>query len=185
MSNRILISGMLVLALGAFGRPSSAQAPDRSVSVMAGGFTYDFGGDRTSPLVGLRFDQRISRHLVAEVGASWALVDVDIVDYSAPDPTVSEGRSSLGSATVGLQAELPLERVRPYAGVSVGLFTRVDHPSGGDRFVRPMTAFPVGVRVPLGARALARAEARLRFDEHQSGGSAMDTELLVGLGWKF
>jgi hypothetical protein len=183
MSKRILSVAAGVLAIAAFTTFAAAQAPERTLSVMTGGFQYDFGGDATSPIATVRLDRRLSNNFVAELGVSWALAKVDIVDNTVPEPTVAEGRSSLGTATVGVQAELPLGPVRPYVGIAAGLFGRVDHPEHGDRFLRTTMAFPVGVRWPLGDRLTVRGEARVRFDEHQNGASAFDNELLFGFGW--
>lgn len=180
----ISTAGLLLGALILVPSAASGQVPERSVSLLVGGFSYDFGGDETFPMAALRLDHRISPHLVAELGTSYALARVDVVDHSQPDPTVREENSSITAATVGIQAELPLRHVRPYAGIAAGLFGRFDA-GGGDRFLRTTTAFPVGVRIPASDRLTARAEVRLRFDEHQDGGSAVDTEMLLGIGWRY
>ena len=183
---RTMTSAMLLAAAtAALPAAAAAQAPgERSISLLVGGFTYDMGGDATSPMAALRVDRRLSRHLVAELGFSLARAEVTLVDESTSEPVAREAESSIALGTVGLNAELPLAHVRPYAGVAVGMFGRFD-PEGGDRFVRPSLAFPLGARADLGDRLGARAEARLRFDEHQGGASAVDTELLAGVTWRF
>jgi hypothetical protein len=178
------LGGIFALALLAAPATTHAQSGDRAVSLLAGGFTYDYAGDGTFPIAALRLDRRISGRLVSEVGVSYARVDVTLVEETATDPLPREARSNIFAATVGLQAELPLRHATPFVGIASGLFGRFD-PEGGDRFVRMTTQFPIGLKVPLGSALGLRGEARFRLDEHQSGSSAADTELLIGLSWSF
>jgi hypothetical protein len=176
-------AALLSLASAAPGT-ANAQDSERHLSILAGGFTYDFGGDATSPAAAVRVDTRLSRHLIGEVGFSYSSVPVTIVNNAEPDPTSREARSNIMALTAGVQAELPLSFARPFVGIAAGIFGRFD-PKGGDRFVLSTMAFPVGVRVPVTERVGARAEARIRFDDHQGGTTAADSELLVGLTWRF
>ena len=96
--------------------------------------------------------------------------------------------ASLLTATVGLNAELPIPIVRPYVGAAVGLGARFDGDGEtyeGDTFVRPMFAFPVGVRIPISPRLGLRAEARFRFDEQTDGRSMTNVEQTVGVSFGF
>ena len=189
-STRLLVPALATLAAAAIllvASPVAGQRvdgrPTSSVALVFGGFSYDHGGDRTYPMAGLRLERRLSRHLITEVAVSAARVEVDIVDNTQPEPTVERGTSGIGAAMVGVQAELPVRGIRPYVGIAAGLFGRFDS-EGGDRFLRTTTAFPVGVRIALTDRLDYRAEVRARFDEHQSGGSAADAEITLGLGWR-
>lgn len=174
---------------GALATPNTGTAqtaPDRTLSIMAGGFSYDYDSDQMAPMGALRLDRRISNVLIAEVGVSYARATLDIVDHTPPDPVSREGTGSLGTATVGVQAELPLAYLRPYVGIATGLFVKAEHGQpGANRFMRTTTEFPVGVRIPVAQRVVARAETRLRFDEHTGGDSSVNAELTFGLGWKF
>lgn len=163
-------------------RPAAAQQGESTISVLAGGLSYDFEGDGTFPAAALRLDRRVAGSILAEVGFSYALADVQVVDYTTPDPSLVPTNSSITAATVGVQAELPLARVRPYIGIAAGLFGRFDH-ERGDRFLRTTMAFPIGVRVPVARGLGLRGELRVRFDEHQGGGSSVNSELLAGLSW--
>jgi hypothetical protein len=146
-----------------------------------GALSYDRADDDNFPMAALRVDWRLRHWLRSEVGIAYALADIPRPGATAADDDIN---SSLLAATVGLQAELPVPYVRPYVGASAGLFGRFDE-EGGDRFVRPTMAFPVGVRIPFSSRLGLRAEARFRFDEHEDGRSSPDVEQTVGvsIGW--
>jgi hypothetical protein len=133
---------------------------------MVGALNTDFAGDDNFPMAALRADWRLRRWLRSELGVSYALGDVP-----APGDAAGERSTSLATATVGIQAELPFRYLRPYAGVATGLFGRFDE-SGGARFVRTTQEFPVGVRVPVSSRLALRAEARFRFDQHENNTTA-------------
>jgi hypothetical protein len=157
-------------------------APWREASLVVGVLNYDFANDDNFPMAALRFDWRLTRYLRSELSIAYAVAQVD-------DPA-GEGdmNSSLGAATVGLRAELPLPFVRPYVGAAMGLFARVDEKDedeGGVRSIRPTHAFPVGVRIPLSERVALRGEVRWRFDQHQGGSTAVDIEKTAGLSFAF
>ncbi|HEU4630275.1 MAG TPA: hypothetical protein VFS08_11065 [Gemmatimonadaceae bacterium] len=158
------------------------RSPARQLSLSVGVLRYDPADDDNFPMAALRVDWRLRHWLRSEVGLAYALADV--TPAGAPAGSDEEINSSLLAATVGVQAELPVPYVRPYVGAAAGLFGRLDE-EGGDRFVRPTMAFPVGIRIPLSSRLGLRAEARWRFDEHETGGSAVDVEQTVGVsfGW--
>ncbi|HEX6629740.1 MAG TPA: hypothetical protein VF048_01560 [Gemmatimonadaceae bacterium] len=153
----------------------------RQLSLSVGALRYDRADDDDFPMAALRVDWRLRRWLRSEVGLAYALADIPRPDATAGDDDIN---SSLLAATVGLQAELPTPYVRPYVGAAAGLFGRFDE-EGGDRFVRPTMAFPVGVRIPFSPRLGLRVEARWRFDEHEDGRSSPDVEQTVGvsIGW--
>ena len=151
----------------------------REATLAVGVFDYDVADDQTFPMAALRVDWRLTRYLRAEFSAAYATGDVE--DGVGTDDDI---RTSLGAATVGLRAELPWPYIRPYVGAAGGLFGRYDE-EGGDRFVRPTHAFPVGVRIPLSDRLALRGEVRFRFDEHQGGGTAVNAEQSAGLSFVF
>jgi hypothetical protein len=146
---------------------------------MVGALNTDFAGDDNFPMAALRADWRLRRWLRSELGVSYALGDVP-----APGDAAGERSTSLATATVGIQAELPFRYLRPYAGVATGLFGRFDE-SGGARFVRTTQEFPVGVRVPVSSRLALRAEARFRFDQHENNTTAANVEQTAGLSFAF
>jgi hypothetical protein len=156
--------------------------PSREASLVVGVLSYDFANDDNFPMAALRFDWRLTRFLRSELSVSYAVAQVD-------DPTgAGDMNASLGAATVGLRAELPIPFVRPYVGAAMGLFGRVDakdKDAGGSRSIRPTHAFPVGVRIPLSDRAAIRGEVRWRFDQHQGGLTAVDIEKTAGLSFAF
>jgi hypothetical protein len=152
----------------------------RQLSLMVGVLDSDFDNDESFPMAALRADWRLSRWVRSEVDATYAVGELE---SGAPTGDVS---TSLFTATVGIQGELPLPFVRPYAGAAVGLFGRFDEKgSGGERFVRTTTAFPVGLRLRFSPRLALRAEARFRFDAHPSGATAANVEQTAGLSVTF
>lgn len=148
--------------------------PARQVALMVGAFRYALGGRETIPTAALRGDWRIGRLVRGELGVAYGFGDV---------PRVT-GAGVIGShvvaPTLGLTAELPTPWVRPYLGAAAGLVGRFDE-RGGERFVRPTLAVPVGVRAHLSPRLALRAETRFRFDQHPSGASAPNAEFTAGL----
>ncbi|HEX2189668.1 MAG TPA: hypothetical protein VHG51_12255, partial [Longimicrobiaceae bacterium] len=156
------------------------DAPRRAVSLMAGGFGSDINEGATFGIAAARLDQRFSRVLVGEVGLSYARGQVELADHTQGTPTFAMATTSLATATVGVQAQLPLAFAQPYVGLASGLYLRMD-PAGGHRFLYTTTEFPVGVRVPLTRRLGGRAEVRLRYDEQQGNGPALGAEATAGV----
>ncbi len=165
----------------------------RQLTLAVGVLRYRPDGDDNHPMAALRADWRLRSWLRSELGASYAMAELDI---PTEDGAVREDVSShLLTATVGLLAEAPFPYFRPYVGAAAGLFARFDGESDdedaaggdaeGDSFVRPTMAFPVGVRIPITPRLGLRAEARFRFDEHRDGRSATNVEQTVGLSFGF
>jgi hypothetical protein len=155
------------------------RPPSRNLSLMVGVLNYDFADDDNFPMAALRADWRLTRFLRGEVDASYATGDVP-----ADVATGGERSTSLATATLGVQAELPFRYVRPYVGVAAGLFGRFDE-GDGPSFVRPTTAFPVGVRIPFSPRLALRGELRWRFDQHENNSTAVDVEQTAGLSFSF
>ena len=156
--------------------------PSRNLSLMVGALDYDYADDQF-PMAALRGDWRLTRFLRGEMGVSYALGDVP-----AGDAAGSTRNTSLATATIGIQAELPIPFVRPYVGAAAGLFGRFDEggdDAGGSSFVRPTTAFPVGVRIPVSSRLALRAEARFRYDQHENNTTAANVEKTAGLSFSF
>lgn len=178
-------SAALAVLLAAAPSPASAQAagdpaPRRSVSLMLGGFGTDVSEGRTFGIAAARADWRLSRWLLAETGLSYARGEVEMANNGSGTPTYSMETTGLGTATVGVQAQLPLPRVRPYVGIATGLYLRLDKP-GGHRFLSTTHEFPAGVRIPLSERLGARAEVRLRYDQQQFSGQELGAETTLGL----
>jgi hypothetical protein len=156
----------------------------RSVAVMAGGLMYDFEGDQTKLMLSGSADWQITKHLIVELGSTWSRFDISRLDHTQ-NPVVSvPSTTQLFTGTVGVQGQLQLGRVRPYLGAATGVFVRYDA-EGGDRFIRPSTSFPLGVRIDVLDRFGIRGELRARFDEHQSGASGINLEQTLGVSVRF
>ena len=153
---------------------------DRRLSLVVGVLNVEQPGDDANfPMAALRAEWRLGRFVRSELGASFALGEFDAIA-----PATEDVSSSLATATLGVQAELPLPLIRPYVGAAAGLHGRWVEGDGAS-FVRPTVAFPVGVRLPLSSRLSLRAEARWRFDEQESGASAVNVEQTAGLSVAF
>jgi hypothetical protein len=153
---------------------------DRYISLMVGALNADFAEDRNFPMAALRADWRLTRLVRAELDATYALVEVARPPGSADE----DANSNVFTSSLGVQAELPLDIVRPYVGAAVGLFGRFDQ-EGGRRFVRPTHAFPLGLRVMVSPRLALRGEVRWRFDSSPSGASSVDREHTAGLSFSY
>lgn len=157
------------------------REPARRMTLAVGALNYE-PTDDDLPMAALRTDWRLSRWLRSELGVSYAMGEVDV---PGTDGSV-EADTHLLNATVGLNAELPVPVVRPYVGIAGGLFARFGDDAGGDDFVRPSVAVPVGLRIAITPRLGLRTEARWRFDQHKgSGDSAVDREITAGLSFGF
>ncbi len=156
------------------------RAPDREVQMSVGALR-SADDDTQLPMAAMRVDWRLRRWLRSEVGLSYAIGTYNPAGNGViPAPSRA---LQLGSATIGLRAELPAPFVRPYVGVAVGLAYRNEE--DGDPYTRTMMAFPAGVRVPLSNRVSLRAEARFRFDQRRAGGEAIGVEQTGGLSIVF
>jgi hypothetical protein len=156
------------------------QGPERRLSLLVGALNVEQPGDDTNfPMAALRAEWRLGRFVRSELGASFALGE-----FAAVAPGGEDVSSSLATATLGVQAEMPLPFIRPYVGAAAGLHGRWDEGDGAS-FVRPTISFPAGVRLPLSSRLALRAEARWRFDEQESGASAINVEQTAGLSVAF
>jgi hypothetical protein len=163
------------------------RVPDREITMSVGALRSQ-DDDENLPMAALRTDWRLKRWLRSEVGVSYAVGSTErregIPALPPPSSIAPESKSlMIGSATVGLRAELPARYTRPYIGVAGGLTYRDEE--DGSRYVRTMMAFPTGVRFTLSDRVSLRAEARWRFDQRRSGGEAVRVERTGGLSVVF
>jgi hypothetical protein len=170
----------------AYDRYDRGYTRGRQLSLMVGVLDSDFAGDENFPMAALRADWRLSRFVRSEVDATYAVGELEFGPTTTPGAPSGDVNTSLFTATVGIQGELPIPFVRPYAGAAVGLFGRFDEKgAGGERFVRTTTAFPVGVRIRFSQRLALRAEARFRFDADPDGATAGNVEQTAGLSFTF
>ena len=177
---------LVAAALVAGADGAAAQNGSRMLTARAGGFMYDRGGDATNLMLGVGVDWSLSKHVLAEVDATWTGADGSFVDYSSPTaPVIVETRTHLATATAGVQAQALIGPVRPYIGMAGGLYVHYDEKDGGDRFPRYTVAFPAGVRVDITSRLALRGELRARFDVEQDGGSGANLEQTLGLALRF
>lgn len=174
------------LVLSGAADAAAQQAGLRTATVRAGGLMYDRGGDATHMMVGLGADWTLTRHVLVEVEATWTPVKETWHDFAQPQTTPpTHTRLHLATATTGLQAQAILGPLRPYVGMAGGLFVHYDQKADGDRFPSFTVNFPAGLRADITDRFVLRGELRARFDVQQSGGSGVNLEQTVGLGFRF
>ena len=167
-------------------RRDSDRMASRSLTLSVGALRYRDAADDNHPMAALRAEWRLRHWLRSELGMSYALANLDVASDGAE--ATEEIDASLLTATLGLNAELPIPVVRPYVGAAVGLGARFDGDGDtyeGDTFVRPVFAVPVGIRIPVSSRLGLRAEARFRFDEQRDGRSMTNVEQTVGVSFGF
>ncbi len=157
------------------------RMPDREITMSVGALRSN-DDDENLPMAAIRTDWRLRRWLRSELGVSYAVGSTERPEGGA---VILPNSKSLmiGSATVGLRAELPTRYVRPYVGVAAGLAYRDEE--DGARYARTMLAFPTGLRLTLSDRISLRAEARWRFDQRRSGGETVRVEQTGGLSIVF
>lgn len=161
-----------------YGRES--EVAYRDLTFLVGALRSDEDG-QNFPMAAMRVNWRLRRWLRTELGASYGVGSRDIL--ASNGQRLDDARVQLGTATLGLQAQLPLEYVRPYVGVAAGLFGR--HEEGGDKFVRTTMAFPAGLRVMLSPRLALQGEVRWRFDQQERAGQAANIEKTGGISVAF
>ena len=178
--SRLALAALLAAAPAASAQAGGDPAPRTSVSLMLGGFGTDVAEGSTFGIAAARADWRLSRWILAEAGVSYARGEVEVARHDAGTATYRMEPTGLSTATVGVQAQLPLPYVQPYVGIATGLYMRLDVP-GGHRFLSTTQEFPAGVRVPLTDRLGARGEVRLRYDQQQFNGQELGAETTVGV----
>lgn len=177
------LAALLGAAPAASAQAAGDAARPTSVSLMLGGLGTDVSEGETFGMAAARADWRLSRWLLAEAGVSYARGEIEMTRHGGGTPSFYMDNTGLGTATVGVQAQLPLPHVQPYVGIATGLYLRLDKP-GGHRFLSTTHEFPAGVRVPLTRRLGARAEVRLRYDQQQFSGQEFGAETTVGLSFR-
>ena len=157
-----------------------SPTPDREITMSVGALRSDDDSENL-PMAAIRTDWRLRRWLRSEVGVSYAIGSTERLENGVIP--ADERTLQLGTATVGLRAELPARYLRPYVGIAAGLAVRAEE--DGAKYVRTTMAFPAGVRVVLSDRVSVRAEARFRFDQRRGGGEAYRVEQTGGLSVAF
>ncbi|HEY0018195.1 MAG TPA: outer membrane beta-barrel protein [Longimicrobium sp.] len=177
------IVGATLAAAALAASPAAAQTAEQgaTVTVQGGGFSYSREGGDLIPMGAVRVDWPVSRYLRAEVGSSYARPGTTMTRPIAQGVQEAyQTHSSLATATVGLQAQLPTRLATPYVGIATGLFGRLD-PDGGDRFIRPTQEVMAGLRVPVRGGIGLRGELRYRMDQHQDGVTGSNMEHTLGV----
>jgi hypothetical protein len=181
---KVLVMTVGMISAAAAAAPAQDMT-ERSATLRAGGLMYDRGGDATKLMLGAGMDWTLSRHVLAEVEGTWASFDEVYYEFGTGVVNEFETSTHLATATAGVQAQALLGRVRPYVGMSAGLFVRYDEKGGGDRFINRTFSIPAGLRVDVTDRFAVRGELRARFDTHQDGGSGTNVEQTLGVSFRF
>lgn len=173
-----LLGLLLMLPVGARAQGEPELLPAPGVALVAGVVSTDFGdGDPTGDGVvfGMRLDLPLGSHLVLEPSAERLALD-----YAGDD---GEDTSVRWQADFALRGEVPLGRVRPFAGGSLGaLLWPSDTRAPEDDFVTATYGGLVGAALMLTDRVGVRGEARFRWLD---GLESRTTTLAAGLSWRF
>jgi hypothetical protein len=198
----------LLLGLGALGsgprlaRAQAGAAAPRGPAVTFVGGAFGGGAAATGgrhPLVGARAARALRPWLVGEAGAALTSAvrpvgrrpsgqAVRLVDGRTVELRVASAdrlKIPILTPELGVQAQLPLGRLRPYAGAGAGLLVALGGGDTGEYFVRPAVFGAAGLRVDLGRRLGARGEVRLRADSYPGASAVRTTEQTAGLSWQF
>jgi hypothetical protein len=171
-----------VLALALAAAPQAARGqetiPPPRIAAVLGAFVHDLGVGGTSTLLGLRLDLPLLGFVSVEPGLLFTRY------RGQPATGASEGADvSLLFGDLQLQGRYPAGRFSPYLGVGVGAALDFADDRGAERpFVALTYTGSAGVRMSVGARLVALAEARLRGIEHLERDA---TELVLGLALPF
>lgn len=153
---------------------------DRDLTFVVGALSSD-DEDRNFPMAAVRVGWGIRRWLRSELGASYATGSRDV--FAQNGARLDDATVQLGTLTLGLRAEAPLEYVRPYVGMAAGLFG--EHVEDGVKFVSTTMAFPAGVRLLLSPRIALQGEVRFRFDHRERTGQTVNVEQTGGISIAF
>ena len=177
MRTRPIFATALLALLALLTLTSSAVAqqswwPRRAIGLQGGVLYHDSYGDRAAPHVIGRLDWRTAR---------WVLVGLSGF-YAQPDDPGTAPTHMFGSELL-VQAEAPLQYLRPYVGMGMGMHGTFE-PEGGNRFFAPSTQVLAGIRTLLHERWGTIVEARYRIDQQQSSADAADNvALTAGITW--
>lgn len=152
-------AGLVGLALAAVpGALVGQELPAPDIGLVGGSFSYDLGvrGDDTSPFVGLRVRLPLSRWILVEPALAFTRLTADSVDAGA-DPDLS-----LLVMEFQAQAQVAVDRLRPYLGVGAGGVLDLRDRRGPDDFLMSTYSGSLGVAVDLGASWAVRSEVRYR-----------------------
>jgi hypothetical protein len=178
MRTRGTVLALLIVCVSAplgaqYRRTFSPTWPARAIYFQAGVHTADMYGDESAMLVAVRGNWQLRRWLLTEFGGY----------YTRPETSTEEDVDVFGTE-VGIQAQVPKYRVRPYVGLAQGVHVTLE-PEPGARFVAPSTQVMGGLRALLTSSLLARGEIRLKLDSHEgSATQAKNVELTFGLGFR-
>lgn len=175
----------LAVAVGLAFAPTTAQAaqemddvlPSPSVSAFAGTFTRtDFKGEGTGALFGFRARLPLSSRFVLAPGLSYTSFEVD------PPPDDADTDLPFVLIDFQLRYQLPLDPVRPFAGVGAGGAVDFRADRGVSDFVVSTYTGTVGVSWEIGSRTEVTAGVQLRTLD---GFEKTAAETSVGIGWIF
>jgi len=167
-------------------RSTDERTVSYTVSLLAGQFIYNRGGDQPYPYASLRVSRGITRFLEAELGVGYSRLATELYRFGATIETY-QAYAPFMLADVALNAKLPLGRFIPYLGVSGGLF-RVGESREYDGFSGNGSSIggAAGAKFMFGQRIGMRGEFRIRGDKHDgSTNRSIDAEQVIGVLYHF
>lgn len=181
------LAGIVLLAvpIGAQDTPVIAAAAVasgalHSVSLSAGTFNYEAGGERYYPFAVLRAHRELSRFFVLEGAIGYTATQT----WTPADGGALTARSPLVVSDVSVQFQFAVGPIRPYLGAGAGLVSRLAAQEPDGRFVRPSYAAGGGIRAKISPRLGLRGDLRVRLDMHP-GFTSVDYEQTIGVALRF
>jgi hypothetical protein len=169
---------LIVLGTSSIARAQTSSPPlSQGVTIMGGAFADERGAEGHRPFVSARYERWLSKLVAFEGGVTHAR-------STRTNPFNSRRASaSYSSGDLGLQLQVPLGRIRPYVGATIG-GTHFRNNSNDDREVGLTHALLVGARIGRFRNASLRTEFRLRRDDIASAVS-YNGEYGLGLTYNF
>lgn len=156
--HRILVLAALLAAI-----PGATQAQERAVSLSVGGRGYE-GSAGEALVTSIRVESPVSRIFLIEFGSSVA------------DPVAGVPRSATTVFEAQAQAQVPMGRLAPYAGLGAG-YARIrssTQPATG----KAVVSAGGGVRITIRRQIGLVVDARSRFPENHF-------DVTLGLRYRF
>lgn len=166
----VLITGSLALAVTADNVVAQDHPGTGTTTVNAGLWRYTLDGSGTTGFFALRSDMVFSEMSLLEFS----------LGYTTPNQRF--GRTNLWIAEVSFQAQRPMGRIAPFAGIGAGV--ALDRPPEGverDGKLDAIFSLSTGVRAQLDRRTRLRTDIRFRGIDPSFDRRAL--EWTVGIGW--
>jgi hypothetical protein len=180
----VTVASMSMVPAAAQGQANSSG--QNAVSVLAGQFIYDYGGDQPYPYISVRAGRTFNRFTDAEVGVGYSRLSTKLYSIGETIQTY-DAHTPFVSIDAAVHAILPLGRFSPYVGISAGFLHRGESKEFyGLSLNGSSIGFPVGARLMISRHVGIRGEFRYRSDRHDGfSHRGNDAEQSLGIVYRF